>query len=88
MNETELKIIAKELLNDCNKYNEELIKVLENIKRSMDNVQNIVDKFDNNKLAIKVLNDISTEMEGTEEEQKMQDNVNKISELLKELNLF
>lgn len=88
MNEKELEIMAKELLNDCNKYNEELIKVLENIKRSMDDVQNIVDKFDNNKLAIKVLNDISTEMEGTEEEQKMQDNVNKISELLKELNLF
>lgn len=88
MNEAELKIMAKELLNDCNKYNEELIKVLENIKRSMDNVQNIVDKFDNNKLAIKVLNDISTEMEGTEEKQKIQDNVDKISELLKELNLF
>lgn len=88
MNETELKIMVKELLNDCNKYNEELIKVLENIKRSMDNVQNIVDKFDNNKLAIKVLNDISIEMNGTKEEQKMQDNVDKISELLKELNLF
>lgn len=88
MNEAELRIMIKGLLNDCNKYNEELILTLENINKVMSDVQNTIDEFDNNELANKVLDDISTEIKGTKEEEKMQNNADKISKLLKELNLF
>lgn len=88
MNEAELRIVIHGLLNNINTYNEELIKILENIKRNMNDVQNTIDEFDNNELANKVLDDISTDMKGTKEEEEMQDNADKISKLLKELNLF